>query len=256
MKIVLLAAITALLCWAQTGELVMMEMMTYPEIETAIHRHGKTTVLIFNGGTEQRGPHAVLGGHTLIARRAAESIAQTLGNAMVAPVFPFSPAGGHLNSKWPGTITVSDAVFAGVNEAVVASMVVNGFRNIVLLGDHGGGQQVLRELAARLDSKYRPRGVHVHFCGEVYEKAMRDFDAILKKKGLPVGTHASIPDTAEMMYLGGDSWIRKDKIVAGNGSNGVSGDPRPSTPELGKQFFDLRVKYGVEAIRRMIGARR
>ena len=49
-------------------------------------RAGKTTVLIYNGGTEQRGPHAVLGGHTLIARRASVEIARRLGNALVAPV--------------------------------------------------------------------------------------------------------------------------------------------------------------------------
>ena len=45
-----------------------MELMTYPEIAAAMQA-AKTTVLIYNG-TEQRGPHAVLGGHSLIARRA------------------------------------------------------------------------------------------------------------------------------------------------------------------------------------------
>src|SRR3989441_13322640 len=55
---------------AQTGprqEQVEIELMTYPEIYSAIHDHGKTTVLVYNGGTEQRGPHAVLGGHTVMA---------------------------------------------------------------------------------------------------------------------------------------------------------------------------------------------
>src|SRR2546422_9754244 len=55
---------------AQTGprqEQVEIELMTYPEIYSAIHDHGKTTVLVYNGGTEQRGPHAGLGGHTFMA---------------------------------------------------------------------------------------------------------------------------------------------------------------------------------------------
>ena len=47
---------------------VDIELMTYPEIYAAIHEQGKTTVLVVNGGTEQRGPHAVLGGHTLTAK--------------------------------------------------------------------------------------------------------------------------------------------------------------------------------------------
>ena len=45
--------------------------MTYPEIYSAIHQQGKTTVLVYNGGTEQRGPHAVLGGHAAPAGRLA-----------------------------------------------------------------------------------------------------------------------------------------------------------------------------------------
>ena len=60
---------------AQTQEQVEIEMMTYPEIYSAIHDQGKTTVLIYNGGTEQRGPHAVLGGHTFMARAIAPMIA-------------------------------------------------------------------------------------------------------------------------------------------------------------------------------------
>jgi len=46
---------------------VEIQLMTYPEIYDAIHQQGKTTVLIVNGGIEQRGPHAVLGGHLLTA---------------------------------------------------------------------------------------------------------------------------------------------------------------------------------------------
>ena len=91
---------TVLLCGmggtAAAQQQVDTELMTYPEIAAAM-RAGKTTVLIYNGGTEQRGPHAVLGGHTLIARRASVEIARRLGNALVAPVLPFSIAGGHLN---------------------------------------------------------------------------------------------------------------------------------------------------------------
>src|SRR5262249_62100622 len=93
---------------------------------------------------EQGGPHAVLGGHTLIARRASVEIARQLGNALVAPVLPFSTAGGHLNPKWPGSVNLPGPVFSAVNEAVVDSMVVNGFKSIVLMGDHGGGQKELK----------------------------------------------------------------------------------------------------------------
>src|SRR5438046_9743091 len=104
--IIFVLSLTLSLCLAQSGERVEIELMTHAEIYDAIHKQGKTTVLIYNGGTEQRGPHAVLGGHTFMARRTAEAIARRLGNALVAPVLAFSPAGAHLNAKTPGWVDV------------------------------------------------------------------------------------------------------------------------------------------------------
>src|SRR5215475_7274925 len=172
---------------SQRQEQVEIEQMTYPEIYSAIHDRGKTTVLIYNGGTEQRGPHAVLGGHTLMARAIAPMIARKLGNALVAPVLPFSvnPAGG-VDPKMPGSVALSGDLFQKVNEAVVDSMAKNGFKDIVVLGDHGGGQAELSTLAQALEAKYGPQGVHVYFCGDVYERSRVEFADWLKSKGLPL----------------------------------------------------------------------
>jgi creatinine amidohydrolase len=247
---------------------VDMELMTYPEIAAAM-RAGKTTVLVYNGGTEQRGPHAVLGGHTLIARRASVEIARQLGNALVAPVLPFSVAGAHLNPKWPGSVNLPGPLFSAVNEAVVDSMVVNGFTHIVIMGDHGGGQRELADLARRLDRKYAPKGSRVHFCGDVYAKTAADVAAWVKDHNLPAATHGGIHDTSVLMYLGGDAYVRKDQLVAGDPvvppgrqtdparrrvDNGVIGDPRPSTPELGKLFFDMQVHNAVAQIRSLMAS--
>src|ERR1700716_3502805 len=111
-----------------------MERMTYPEIYSAIHEKGKTTVLVYNGGTEQRGPQAVLGGHTFMARRTAAAISRKLGNALVAPALPFSTAGSHPTTEMPGSVHIDCDIFTRVNEQVVDSMVVNGFKNIILMG--------------------------------------------------------------------------------------------------------------------------
>lgn len=236
-------------------EQVDMELMTYPEVAAAMAA-GKTTVLVYNGGTEQRGPHAVLGGHSLIARRASVEIARRLGNALVAPVLPFSIAGRHVSARWPGGVDLPGPVFVAVNEAVVDSMVVSGFRNVVLMGDHGGGQWELRELAGRLDRKYAPNGTRVYFCGDVYGKTARDVAAWINDRGLPAGAHGGIHDTSVLMHLGGDAYVRRDKMVAGDAANGVSGDPRPSTAEWGQLFFDIQVGNAVAQIRSLVGARK
>jgi creatinine amidohydrolase len=246
---------------------VEIQLMTYPEIYAAIHQQGKTTVLIVNGGIEQRGPHAVLGGHSLTATPQGVDIARKLGNALLAPVMPFSIAGAHLNEKTPGSVSIPGPVFAAINEAIVDSMVVNGFKTIVLMGEHGGGQKELDEVAKKTNTKYSPQGVHVFFCSDFYEKSQYDFRQWVIANHLPLSSHGGIPDTSLMMYLGGDAWVRKDKMAAGDPvlppgtpqnpntprvNNGILGDPRPSTPEIGKRYFDLRTKNAVAQIQALI----
>jgi creatinine amidohydrolase len=250
---------------------VEIEMMTYPEIYSAIHEHGKTTVLIYNGGTEQRGPHAILGGHTLMAREIAPMIAKQLGNALVAPILPYStnPAGG-IDPKFPGSIGLSSELFTRVNEAVVEDMAKEGFKNIVLMGDHGGGQDELKKLATAMDAKYAAQGTHVYFSGAVYEQSRKDLADWLTRKHLPLSNHAGISDTSIMLYLQPkpESWVRNiykttigDPVLpagqradpkAPRVNNGVTGDPRSSTPEIGKLAVNMKVNDAVAEIRKLI----
>jgi creatinine amidohydrolase len=272
MKSLILIALLVASAQSQKQAPVEIELLTHTEIYDAIHNRGKTTVLIFNGGTEQRGPHAVLGGHTYIARELASKIAQKLGNALVAPVLPFSIT--TVDSKMPGGVTLTSDLFKRVNEAVVDSMVMNGFKDLVLMGDHGVGQKELADLAVVLDRKYAPRGVHVYFCGDVYEKSEREFEAYMKSKGLPPSNHGGIPDTSELLALqpATSVWVReKYKTTVGDPvlpagqqpdpkvrsvNNGITGDPRLSSPELGRIFIDIRVRNAVTQIQGLIESRR
>ena len=123
---------------------VDFEMMTWPEIKQAI-RDGKTTVLVMNGGTEQRGPHNVNGGHTLMGKAVVMAVAEKLGNAVAAPVLPFSPI--DTDPALPGSIGILTATYVAVNEQVTEQLIKDGFKNVVIMLDHGGGYQDLAELA-------------------------------------------------------------------------------------------------------------
>jgi creatinine amidohydrolase/Fe(II)-dependent formamide hydrolase-like protein len=246
---------------------VDFEMMTWVEVKRALDE-GKTTALIYNGGTEQRGPQNVNGGHTLMGHATVVAIAEKLGSAIAAPVMPFSV--NNANPALPGTIGLTGPVFAAVNEQVAEQMIKNGFKNIVLMGDHGGGQRELGEVARKLDEKYHPQGIRVVFCDEVYSKANGDFDKWLAENGYPASSHAGIPDTSEMLYLGGDKgWVRKAEIANAAGdpmrkpgeerdpnakrvNNGITGDARKSAAELGKRMFDMKVAYAVAQINRLL----
>src|SRR5260370_3144094 len=81
--------------YAQTKpSLVDFEMMTWLEVKQALEQ-GKTTALIYNGGTEQRGPQNVNGGHTLMGHATVIAIAGKLCHALAPPVMPFSRNQSH-----------------------------------------------------------------------------------------------------------------------------------------------------------------
>lgn len=124
-------------------------------------------------------------------------------------------------------------------------------------------------MAQRLDQKYGPNGIHVYSCGDIYSKTGAEIAAWTKEHGLPAGTHGGIHDTSLLMYLGGDAYVRTDKLAAGDPvfpagqqpdpaklrvDNGVTGDPRPSTPQFGKLFFDMQVANAVAQIRSLTAA--
>jgi creatinine amidohydrolase len=252
---------------AQSRAVVDFEMMTWPEVKGALAA-GKTTALVYNGGTEQRGPQNVNGGHTLMGHATVIAIAEKLGNAIAMPVLPYSV--NNANAALPGTLGLTGPLFASINEQVAEQSIKNGFKSVVLMGDHGGGQRELADVAKKLDEKYKPQGIRVVYCDEVYERANGDFDKWLAANGYPSSSHAGIPDTSEMMYLGSDKgWVRKAEIPNALGdpmrqpgeardpnakrvNNGITGDARRSTAELGKKLFDMKVDYAVKQINELL----
>ena len=246
-------------------------MMTWVEVKKAIQA-GKTTALVYNGGTEQRGPQNVNGGHTLMGHATVVAIARKLGNAIAAPVMPFSV--NNASADLPGTIGLTGPIFAALNEQVAEQLIKSGFKAVVLMGDHGGGQKELGEVAKKLDEKYSPQGIRVVYSDEVYSKANGDFDKWLAENKYPVSSHAGIPDTSEMLYLGADQgWVRKELVASALGdpmrkpgevrdpsakriNNGISGDGRKSSAELGKRIFDMKVDYAVRQINQLLAAAR
>lgn len=246
--------------------LVEFEMMTWPEVKAAMDA-GKTTALFYTGGTEQRGPQNVNGGHNLMARATVKEIALRLGNAIAMPVLAYTP--NNASATLPGTIGLTPEILSLVLERIAEQAIATGFTNVVIMGDHGGGQpNAYKSVADKLEAKYAPQGKHVFFCDEVYAKAQDDFDKWLKDNGYPVSSHAGIPDTSEMLYLGGDVWTRPELIPTAVGdtlprgaardpnvprvNNGISGDARRSTKELGKRAFENKVEHAVRQIKTFI----
>jgi creatinine amidohydrolase len=253
-----------------TKNLIEFEYMTWPEVRDALAA-GKTTALIYTGGVEERGPQNVNGGHNLMARGIVKAIAERLGNAIVLPVLPFTP--NEASAEFPGTIGLTNELLEGILERLVEQSATTGFRNIVIMGDHGGGQgpqdkNVYSKVAAKLDASYAPRGIHVFYCDQVYTPANDAFDKLLADRGYPKSLHGGIMDTSLMLYLDKDGTaVRREKLSEANGTpilpdgtpdpastvkNGIFGDGRRSSAKLGKEVFDIKVDYAVKQIQAFI----
>ena len=156
---------------AQSPDTVFLEELTWTEVRDALAA-GTTTVIIPTGGTEQNGPHMVLGKHNYLVSYKAGEVARRLGNALVAPVMAYVPEGdvdppsGHM--RFPGTITTPTEVFEQVLEFAARSFKQHGFLDIALLGDSGGNQASQAAVAERLNSEWLATPVRVHHLTDYY----------------------------------------------------------------------------------------
>src|SRR5262249_22157360 len=149
------------------------------------------------------------------------AIAAKLGNAIAMPVLNYTP--NNASAELPGTIGLTPEILALILERLSEQAIVTGFKTVILMSDHGGGQpKTYAEVAKKLDDKYGPQGIHVYYSDEGYRKAFDDYDKYIGEKlGAQAQQHAGIPDTSEMLYLAGDPWLRKSLIPT------AVGDPVP-----------------------------
>jgi creatinine amidohydrolase len=241
---------------------VFLEELTWDEVRDLV-RGGKTTAIIATAGTEQKGPHMVIGEHKFALEYTTDKIARALGNAIVAPIITYVPEGsweqptGHM--AMAGTITLPNDRFMVLLEHTAKSLKASGFKDILLLGDSGGNQDGMRDVVAKLNEEWKGTGVRAHWIGDYYNKAgelQRTY--VTEKVGASravQGSHAGMMDTSEMMFIN-STHIRPDKLALNGGfpGSGVTGDPTRATKELGEALLRIKIDCAVEQARASIAA--
>ena len=245
---------------AQTPDTVFLEELTWMEVRDAVDA-GTTTVIVPTGGTEQNGPHMVLGKHNYLVKYKAGEIAKRLGDTLVAPVMAYVPEGdvdpptGHM--RFAGTITTPPEVFAQVLEFSARSLRQHGFRDIALIGDSGGNQTAQQAVSDALNREWASTPTRVHHVTAYYPGPGDDWLKAQGETDEDVGSHASIHDTASLLFLN-PSMLRLDRLGKGEAGDesGLVGNAARSTAEYGEQILEMQIDAAVQQIRTLRGSDR
>lgn len=227
---------------------VFLEELTWTEVQEFID-NGGTSIIIPTGGTEQNGPHMVLGKHNVRVKYMAEKIALELGDALVAPTIAFVPEGkidpAEDWMKYPGTISLPEEYFIKLLEYTCRSLKQHGFMDIFLIGDSGGNQNGMKVVSEALNDEWKNSETRVHFVSEYYGLPFYQMNDSLVASGISpdiVGSHAGVVDVSFSLAVD-SSLVRSDKLsqadwnIENNLIMGFSGDPSYSSVEIGEQMI-------------------
>jgi creatinine amidohydrolase len=261
--LVLLGLSVAPLAAQSAPSSVFIEALTWEEIRDLI-ADGGTTVIIPTAGTEQKGPHMVMGEHKYVMEYTMDEVARVLGNALVSPIMTYVPEGswgdeptGHM--RMPGTITLPEEWFRDLLVHTAKSHAAGGFTDIAFIGDSGGNQGGMSAVTDQLNEEWAGTGVRAHFIGDYYGKSNEDINAHMRSLGFTadqVGTHAGLLDTSQMLFVN-PNHVRMDLAAPDGGfeGSGVSGDPSLATAALGEVQLRIKIDNALAQIRSSIASR-
>jgi creatinine amidohydrolase/Fe(II)-dependent formamide hydrolase-like protein len=78
----------------------------------------------------------------------------------------------------------------------------------------------------------------------------------MMKRGIKkeeIGNHADVRDTSQMLAID-PAMVRMNKLEAGNAKNGVEGDPRHASAEIGRVLIERTVARTTDLIRKSVAA--
>lgn len=219
--------------------IIRMEDMTTAGFRRAVDE-GRLFILPI-GATEAHGRHLPLGTDTFQPQWVADELSERI-DAVVAPAVPY---GNHSSTRaMPGTVGLRFDTLRSLITDILGSLVEDGVRRILVISGHAGGahltavKEACKDIVSRSDAKVM---------------MLTDFDLALefgKENGVdPADGHGGLMETARVMAIRPET-VREDRspgtfidpgyMVLPDPENcfpqGMAGDPRKATPDLGRRM--------------------
>lgn len=167
--------------FVSTREMDRINWMEFKEVVPS-----KTNTVLLPTGTLE--PHGVInnGADNTAPTAMAQTIAHRV-NAMIAPTLPYGITGSM--EAYPGAFQITEAAYRPFIKQVLEGLAKNGFKNIVILNGHGGGQTaVLQSVAAEVAAERKVRTLVINWWSFAAEETKEVFGED--------GGHAGLNETA------------------------------------------------------------
>src|SRR5215203_5447913 len=156
--------------WMEFKETVPSKVQTVLLPTGTLEPHG-----VVNNGADITAPVAM-------ARQIAPRV-----NAMIAPALPYGITGSM--EAYPGAFQITESAYRPFVKQVLEGLAKNGFKNIIILNGHGGGQTaVLQSVAAEVAMEKRVRTLVVNWWSFASDETKEVFGED--------GGHAGLNETA------------------------------------------------------------
>lgn len=199
--------------WMEFAELVPEQIRTVILTVGTLEPHG-----VINNGADNTAPAA-------IAREIADD---GRIDALIAPHLPYGVTGSM--APYPGALHVPDEAYRPFVRAVLEGLAKNGFRDIVIINGHGGGQTaILQEVARDVALERGVNTLVVNWWSLASDVTLRVFGED--------GGHAGINETAFVQAVDStlvqrDRYTGQDMATPNPAPGSWSAVPFPSTITL------------------------
>src|SRR6185295_4742859 len=162
------------------------------------------------------------------------------------------------DAPWPGDIPVSTATYKAYLKDVMTSLKMQGFRDIVTIGDNGGNEKPLAEVATELNAAWGAASTaHVHHIAEHYAQHTV-IDKAIPTWGIKVeneGIHDSYRVEATLAAIDPELVRLDERISAKKASINGQAVSAIDLIESGRRMEEIKTSATVSAIRKATAPR-
>ncbi|WP_126424628.1 creatininase family protein [Brevibacillus marinus] len=245
------------------NESVLLEALTREEVRQIAEQ---SLAVVPVGATEQHGYHLPLSTDSIIveeiAKRACEAVRGQFPVYMT-PVLAF----GHSHHHFPfPALSLRLETLAAVLKDVARSLVVCGFRKMILLNSHGGNEEAIRLVARDISRECQVTVAAASYWTIAREALFKECDMshlgrfpghagsfetslilalrpeLVRKDAFPPRRDDSLPSAAMLsrLFISRPNWMQE--------INGYSDDARHASEEAGKTYLAIIVREVAKAL--------